>query len=809
MSKRTKITEKRKRNKLVESKRQDTTRLFQLRSQKYASITPDNINRLKGEPVDVIEQVLVRLHTKRKLPTVLDKAFPSIRRFNWTAPADRFTKSFATEAKWSLARIGANHVKLNALLNRRRAFTTQLLLNELETAESTLNLCTQHCGVSTWSLEMELLLAEYRGGFENNRAVLSRILERELHHNEHLLAEFSSQRVDTTLSPLQYMRSVGSFLNNGDYAASHPSLPFLLAFTLSPQYLQSGQLQRDHAAYFLYTLSTRPLIDHYLACIRLFRHALCNGDDSLVETISGGEQLSRITDCDIDTLLICGFSKARHNHNDIIYEAYALYSSGRYQDLIHLAAHNIARDPLTFGWYELLARASAITRAPLPDCLPPNSKARSLLHTVRAAFSYNELIDRAVSGLLKDSIALEGTPLGYQITGFCYRMAPQHKLQRHSTDVIHDQHIVPAKVAFLPTMARTASLKHLAASFQPESATVAQAMCNKVTGNEETLDRLPLDSRLTLQLSAEVDQFAGRPRQAIEGYMKLLADRTLSRPQIADAVRGAFACALHLRDFNTAAAIVSSTSLDPMALLNLVDLDAAATAYPSLASAIDKRSIAWPIIFMLDSVHGNTRPEDVFTAFANFVESTGCARPSHIGRDGVFTYGLPQYLFFLRWVCYPSLLDSDIEYDGTTDVEGERVSILQLLQELDPDSSVVFAEEISQLQQQLAVRKAVRHVAKSKIHFNTEGIEKSLDKAYTERFERYCAMTRLSESSRKSVELHWEPSAQKQDLITEAHVALFRELFHELRYAFLFSNEHGLDWADFEIVGILSVWKLV
>ena len=87
----------------------------------------------------------------------------------------------------------------------------------------------------------------------------------------------------------------------------------------------------------------------------------------------------------------------------------------------------------------------------------------------------------------------------------------------------------------------------------------------------------------------------------------------------------------------------------------------------------------------------------------------------------------------------------------------------------------------------------MRQVVQGRIHFNLEGIEEALDSSYFERFTRYLAMTKLSDGTRRSVELHWDSNVPAKDMIVEAPVVLFRELFHDLRRAFLFSNEHGLD----------------
>ncbi|MEK6258010.1 MAG: hypothetical protein AABP62_05260 [Planctomycetota bacterium] len=774
------------------ARRETERRLFNQRVNRFSSVSPANINVLKQSPANVIENVLTSHAAKRTLPSPLDRAFPRIDRCTWFAPPDQFTKSFAIEAKWAFARLGAHHIKLNALLSFRRRFAKHLILNDLDEAASTLSTCIQRFGVSTWSIEMELLLAEFRGGFEANRELLSRILERPLHHNERLMAEFASQRVDETLSPNQYTRTINAFITGGDYASQHVSLPFFLRFSLLPAYAQSGVISLEHASYLLYAFSTRPLIDHYLIGMRLLRHLFCNDQESAFEGIDGADQLARIRDVDTDALLSCAFSRVRPSLSSTVYHGYRLYAEGQYAALIELASAQIAQDPLCFAWYELLATATLQTRSSLPDCLPEQSHAKELLETIHRVLSYDEDVETAIPALVKASTALEGTPLGYQITGFCYRIARPKTYRRQLISAVYGLAIAPTAVAFLSEPVRSRALKSLSLNAMPESNVLATQLCrhrDMVAGSNSAL---PTEPTFALLLLAEIEQGRGEFQYALDKYNSLLL-QTLPADRVAEAIRGAFACLLEMRRFNDAANLVASTSLPPIALFWLVDIDTAAAAYTQDSDSVDHKSIGWPILFMLQYKMGNVSIEDLFTVYANFIGTTGVVRPSQIGHNGIHKYGCPQFRFFLRWVCHQDLLDSDIEYSSTTDVEGERVAILQLLQEIDPDNLVAYANEISQLQQQLAVRKAMRHVAKSKIHFNAEGIEKSLGVTYSELFDRYCAMTRLTEGSRKSVELHWDTHGSGQDLFAEAPEVLFRDLFATLHYAFLWSNEYGLD----------------
>ena len=782
-----------KRNKFGDAEREEDERILLAGANKYSKVTLSNIDRLKKERIGVIERVLTTHRIAGKLPSILDNAFPPSKRSSWSMIPDRFTKSVATEANWTFARIGSNYLSLNLLLSQRRRFATHLLLNELGLASTVLAECIARFGPSTWSTESELLLAEYQGGFENNRAMLSLILDRPLHLNDMLLAEFSSQRVDATLSPINYMRTIHAFINNGQYGDIHNCLPFYLGFTLMPILAFDTKLDSEDAAFYLYFYSCRPLIDHYNATVKLLRHAMCFGNHEMVRQLAGGKQLNRIAESELNTLLTCGFSQQRPNHTDAVYDAFRMYLSEQFDAVIQLASFHIVRDPLNFSWYELLASASLMGQKPLPNCLPSESKAQTLLKAVFDFYSYGDNFESAANTLQKNSIALDSTPLGFQIAGFCLRNTTRNAGARHWAGIIYDLHVTPTVVPFLPSTVREDGLRHLRSYPCAQTGPIAEEIMRWGQSGDSNVCDPALNTERGLLLRAEVYSSSRRHRAAEEIYGKMLNDSNHMPIRAGEIIRGAFACRLDLGEFGKSATIVSSATLSPLAVVQLVDIRTAARAYSAEATHVDKNEIAWPILMFWNYKLGNTSLEDVFVAYANFIETSGHARPSQIGRDGVLQYGETPFRSFLRWVCHPYLLDSDIEYEGTTDVEGERVAICQLLQLIDPENTIVYAEEISQLRQQLAVRKAMRQVVQGRIHFNLEGIEEALDSSYFERFTRYLAMTKLSDGTRRSVELHWDSNVPAKDMIVEAPVVLFRELFHDLRRAFLFSNEHGLD----------------
>ena len=196
---------------------------------------------------------------------------------------------------------------------------------------------------------------------------------------------------------------------------------------------------------------------------------------------------------------------------------------------------------------------------------------------------------------------------------------------------------------------------------------------------------------------------------------------------------------------------------------------------------------------MFGNIFNNVPSRQLHSAYANFLEAHKCSYPHQLLELANSRFEPTQLQAFLHTVCTIDCIQSDISFGGTDEVEHERMLVLQQLQLLDPDSATAYASEISQLQQQIAIRKAINYVSESKVYFNTEGIEKSLPKSYYEQFKRYLQYKKLSADNRLIPSDTWAINDDGIRKTKDGAFVLFHQLFNEIRHAVLFSNEHGLD----------------
>ena len=287
------------------------------------------------------------------------------------------------------------------------------------------------------------------------------ILDSTLPHNVQLLAEFSSQRVDETMSPQQYSKFVSQFVADGDYHLVHKCLPFYLLFTLAAQVHQTGRIDEVAAAYLLHQDTARPLIDQYCNLVRLLRHLMCSGQSLDLLENEDMVPFLRIGEAELGSLAITLGGDSAQQMQSEFREAHEMFLERRFDQLLNVAQRNIARDPLELQWYEWVVRASLEMRRDLPQCVPQDSPSYALLDAVLRYSRYDRYSPESSSRLLRKARSLEGLPIGYQIAGFCQRATPLYVVDRCFGPIIYGGQFPPQCVPLLPKLARDNVVRYL------------------------------------------------------------------------------------------------------------------------------------------------------------------------------------------------------------------------------------------------------------------------------------------------------------------------------------------------------------
>lgn len=153
----------------------------------------------------------------------------------------------------------------------------------------------------------------------------------------------------------------------------------------------------------------------------------------------------------------------------------------------------------------------------------------------------------------------------------------------------------------------------------------------------------------------------------------------------------------------------------------------------------DKLALA--IVF--DLLLRRTNDDSVATflrfAFEEYMASSGLARPSQIPapKDTVERLKL---VYFLRHVCVSSNMDMYEAFQGSRDLEDERIQICERLAEIDPVREEEYETEAETLRNRLLIQDGIKLVDSSRIHVDVGAISRLAEQSLSENFLRYRAL---------------------------------------------------------------------
>ena len=722
------------------------------------------------------------------LPPILSCEFPTLESFSWHPVLSKKSISFADDLRFSVARLLSQKDRIESYVKLRDQFSRSLMLGDLNEAQSVVDSCRERFGISNWLLEARLLLADTSGGFEQTREELSEILKLPIHQNSLLIAEFASQRVDMTMSVVEYMRRIHQMASREEYKAFDASLPSYLCFVNSVPHFDLRPFTLEESSYILRSEAVRPIIDQYQSLIRLLRSLYATGQRFLgsEDANSPIRQFLEITDPDLSflTLVLDEPGKWRFGHELASTQNLVVNNS---DNAIELCVERLLHSPQDFGFYELLAIACIQADKNVPDVFPTDSIAQQLLDSTEHFLRFGDDGSDAYWQLVKRSNALACTSMGPQIDAICVRGYPFSSAEIRKMRIIYSGSVA---AGLFPSETLLGGL-----DANEQIGKVRRSLFVSPTNDKPDSVGCAESSSVLNQLCVGKDLASDKNfPDALECFRRVLESEGNDAFCAAEALRGAVECSIQLSQYGVAASLIEKSNVYPLALTHLVPIGELVSRYDRNDPNVDLRCIAWPNLHFLDHLFGQTTARQLYSAYANFLSAHGVSRAHELPDKSDYSFNSIHLELFLRCVCRIDCMESDwVAFGGTSEVEQERVAILHKLQLLYPQDVAEYAEEISQLQQQVSVREAINSVADSKIYFNLEGIEKSLPKSFVERFNRYQLYKKLAHHKRRIPSSEWIGEESTSRETEDGAFSQFADLFREIWRTVLFSNEHGLN----------------
>ncbi|MBJ2211425.1 MULTISPECIES: hypothetical protein [Pseudomonas] len=150
--------------------------------------------------------------------------------------------------------------------------------------------------------------------------------------------------------------------------------------------------------------------------------------------------------------------------------------------------------------------------------------------------------------------------------------------------------------------------------------------------------------------------------------------------------------------------------------------------------------VAVPIVLLLNSSNYNDEYDKALAySYEDFLIRHKLERPSEL-KELVGKFDKKLLVFYLRYVCIPSIMKVSSVFKGSVPLQNERLAVCALLLELDEPNAKNYESEIREITRAQIIRSGVRHVEQSKMSIDVPAIRKLSDKKLKESFFRYRAM---------------------------------------------------------------------
>jgi hypothetical protein len=188
-------------------------------------------------------------------------------------------------------------------------------------------------------------------------------------------------------------------------------------------------------------------------------------------------------------------------------------------------------------------------------------------------------------------------------------------------------------------------------------------------------------------------------------------------------------------------------------------------------------------------------------AAEDFLTHHSLRRPSDI-RSKTEEFDSDLLVYFLRFICIESVMDTWIMFETSHEVVQERSSICQLLTEIDSHNKEVYQAEIRSLMQRVTLSRRMREVEQSKIHVDVDSVKKVARETLKESYARYQAFLKTGMTPDEKEQLRQTGKRIAQGEVEALLSASFprnemsdllERIVVRLRDEFVSSSQHGLD----------------
>ncbi|EKD71059.1 MAG: Reticulocyte binding protein [uncultured bacterium] len=658
-------------------------------------------------------------------------------------------------------------------------------------------------GVSLWSLENEFLLREHFDGLSNNLQYLNSI-NKEACNNPWLLcfADFFSKKVENNISLARFDSIVGDFLGTYDQKTDSQTISYF------NYRLRNYTITLDDVNTIIGYEANSSIIDRYITFKNVLLTASFYSQSELSNTIL--EALFKIkkyiTDGELDNVVISlnpqeNIYTKTSQASDFI-SICDLYTVGRYEDCLESSSTSLKYIGNSFELYELAAKSIVCSNKNLtfPDNV--SSLQKVIIGGLVSLYSKNSNYLNSLSRLLKIANAFSSQNWAKQM-GACLLMEIDPKFD----NFLYVGYLLKSKFfnplfcqLYVSTYNSREFLKRIRACYSDSKTIQLWDEYYDKSKKMITIEDLPdlPEKRVAIYSSRKLFKASDYDSaiKILEKYYITSLSGEVDNYSVERIITELFYCYLFAEKYDKLFGLVSDFYFYNKYIIAKLDLKNAMERFDDA----ERKDCYGLYTYPIASHIAGLEVYQIYVACDNYLSSIGLECPSQLS-DRSDIIEKKAFIFLLSEVFVEAVLSKFLVLGSTEEVESERIKILQILIEIDPDNSVQYSDEINNITRRATIKKYIQFVDESKIYIGIDGVKQYAEDIIRESYQRYIEIKampvdidnlQLVDFSKNKIILR-DRSSGCLNMYPDLKLAIFSNIIREIRDSFISNREFGLN----------------
>lgn len=702
----------------------------------------------------------------------------------------QFTGDFKKEFRW-LAYIVENYLsEINSFFQLKNEFEKILITGDLENAKSKILYIESLFGVSLWSIDCRILLTDLYDGSEANWNALSKYLNIIKNSIYEFNISSSSKRAESNLSYESFLKQFQNDIDNIQASGFVKDYFVFKNFSYANYEYEFKDLSS-----VLYVSNIFSVIDQYLILL-----------DSIIYNISRNAEYDKLflsfiknAKCLVpnDPRLTAIFNIVNHKDdsgnpsaNSEYITCINSYYMGDFEKSLETSRCLLLSDPLEYELYQVYCK-SLINLGLDFIPLELSGLANSILVDTFKLFNFRKDEESCVKRLLKISLQLMNFNIGKQIFALLSEIEGQLDWNYY-TGILSTSFINPKNSKFVNFHQNVES--NLLKFASQESFKFYNGI--EFGTNEHT----DFNSKSEIQtiFACAAQQFKiGNFERTIEILGRI--ENVIPNYYLEKKNSLIYFSYLHLGRLKEALTLFSSIYFDNNLIYRKIDYLSLFDEIKRLSDKSDFTSlIELSILFSLV-----VKEYDLFEVYDDFILNFGVDDLRDLDINLMIEkFGKLKTIHFLEKVATIDTLKYNTDYASISEVEEDRIHILEQLTVANPINKQLYEKERDEIYRASSVRKVLKEVDEGRLYIDVNSLKDLQINKFQDDFKRYKEIE-LSSTNQTLIGFNpfntknWDKALVEKnetiDLYNSADYLAFKNIYLESRDNFLFSKEYGLD----------------